>query len=90
MNAAQPGRRRVLALAVVVGTVTAAVVAADLGAAPERPASGPACGGTLWRLLTFSDASAKSVVKKLPRSKRERGCLKKVRILKVVEDWMLP
>jgi len=60
MNAAQPGRRA-FALVIVVGMVSAGAVAAGLGAAPERPVSGPACGGTLWRLLTMSDADVASV-----------------------------
>src|SRR5207237_3208749 len=60
MSAAQPGRRT-FALVVVVGMVSAGAVAAGLGAAPERPVSGPACGGTLWRLLTMSDAGVDGV-----------------------------
>src|SRR6266852_1605629 len=64
MNAAQPGRRG-FALAVVVGMIVACAAAACLAAAPDRPASGPACGGTLWRLLTLSDDDAKRV--QLPR-----------------------
>jgi hypothetical protein len=65
MNAAQPGRRG-LVLTVVVGSIVAGAVATALSAAPERPAApGPACGGTLWRMLTFSDDGAKRV--ELPR-----------------------
>jgi len=65
MNAAQPGRRG-LVLTVVVGSIVAGAVATALAAAPERPAApGPECGGTLWRLLTFSDDGAKRV--ELPR-----------------------
>ena len=65
MNAAQPGRRA-LAPAVVVGMIVSCAVAAGLAAAPERPtAPGPACGGTLWRLLTMSDDGAAQV--QLPR-----------------------
>jgi hypothetical protein len=65
MNSAQPGRRA-LVLIVVVGALVACVVTATLAAAPKRPViAGPACGGTLWRLLTFSDAGAGKVT--LPR-----------------------
>jgi hypothetical protein len=65
MNVAQPGRRAVV-LTVVVGAIIAGVATARLAAAPDRPRiAGPACGGTLWRMLTFSDEGAKQVA--LPR-----------------------
>jgi hypothetical protein len=65
MNGAQPGRRAVV-LTVVVGAIVACVLTATLSAAPDRPQiAGPACGGTLWRMLTFSDPGAGRVV--LPR-----------------------
>jgi hypothetical protein len=66
VNVAQPGRR-LFAPVVVVGTIVSCALAAGVAATPERPsAPGPACGGTLWRLLTMSDTSATRV--QLPRT----------------------
>jgi len=46
--------------------IASCALAAGLSAAPERPtAPGPACGGTLWRMLTMSDQGAAEV--QLPR-----------------------
>ena len=66
MKEAQPGRR-LFAPVVVVGTIVSCALAAGVAATPARPsAPGPACGGTLWRLLTMSDSSATRV--QLPRT----------------------
>ena len=76
MKVAQPGRR-VLA-PVVVGTIVSCALAAGVAATPERPsAPGPACGGTLWRLLTLSDDGAKRVqLRRVPGTIAEIAKLK--------------
>ena len=49
-------------LALAVSAVAACALAATAAASTRAEAPGPWCGGTLWRLMTFSDPQRRSVV----------------------------
>ncbi len=53
--------KRVVFTAALIGLVAAAVAAAPAGARRTTQAPGAWCGGTLWKLMTLSDTSNKSV-----------------------------
>lgn len=60
MDAAATRRHR-LALGLLCATAVACALAASSLGAPRKVAPGPWCGGTLWHLMTLSDADRKLV-----------------------------